>query len=189
MKVTEHGVSDRVILVDEHDVAVGTCDKFEAHVTGVRHRAVSVVVFRADNAVLMQQRAAEKYHSPGLWSNSCCGHPRPGESPLDAARRRLIEEMGVDCALEFVATLAYRADVGAGLVEHEIDHLFVGRSDAVPSPAPSEVAAWRWVDADALLADLAARPSQYTVWCGLVLRAVLGRAATSADRVDLPAGA
>ena len=163
---------EQVILVDADDVPTGTMGKLAAHLDGVRHRAVSVLVYRGDGALLLQQRAEGKYHSPGRWSNSCCGHPRPGESTLDAARRRLREELGLDCALDHVGTLSYRAEVGEGLVEDEIDHLFVGRCDAEPTPNPDEVAAWRWAPVDAVLAELEADPSRYTPWCGLVLRAV-----------------
>ena len=170
MSVTE----EQVIVVDADDVPVGTMGKLAAHREGVLHRAVSVVVYRDDGRVLLQQRAEGKYHSPGRWSNSCCGHPRPGETALDAARRRLREELGLDCALRHAATLAYRAEVGAGLVEHEIDHVFVGRCDADPVANPEEVAAWRWAPLDAVLGEADGEPGRYTPWCTLVLRAVQG---------------
>jgi isopentenyl-diphosphate delta-isomerase len=165
---------EEVIVVDVDDVATGRMGKLAAHQTGVLHRAVSVLLFRGDGAVLLQQRAATKYHSPGLWSNTCCGHPRPGESTVDAARRRLREELGMDCALDHAATLTYRAEVAGaeGLVEHEIDHVFVGHTDAEPTANPDEVADWRWVPMDAFLADAAADPARYTPWSTLVVRAV-----------------
>jgi isopentenyl-diphosphate Delta-isomerase len=172
---------DEVIVVDAADVPTGTMGKLAAHREGVRHRAVSVVVYRPDGDMLLQQRAQGKYHSPGRWSNSCCGHPRPGETTLGAARRRLREELGLDCALRHAATLEYRATVGEGLVEHEIDHVFVGLCDGEPVANPEEVGAWRWAPADAVMAELEAHPERYTPWCALVLRAVEGESAEAGD--------
>jgi isopentenyl-diphosphate delta-isomerase len=184
----EGGDEEEVIVVDADDVPTGRMGKLAAHRAGVRHRAVSVLLFRGDGAMLLQQRAASKYHSPGLWSNTCCGHPRPGESTVDAARRRLREELGLDCALDHAATLTYRAEVGGreGLVEHEIDHVFVGRTEADPVPEPHEVADWRWVPVDAFLADAAADPTRYTAWSTLVVRAVAD-AGAAAPPIDRPA--
>ncbi len=163
---------ERVILVDAHDAERGTEEKLRAHRDGALHRAFSVLVVNGRGEVLLQRRAAGKYHCGGLWSNTCCGHPRPGETTLDAARRRLREEMGLDCALDHVATLTYRAELDAGLVEHEIDHVFVGRCDAEPVANPEEVASWRWIPVDEFLADAEADPSRYTAWCALVTRAI-----------------
>jgi isopentenyl-diphosphate Delta-isomerase len=179
--------AEEVIVVDAADVPVGTMGKLAAHRDGVRHRAVSVVVYRSDGQVLLQQRAEGKYHSPGRWSNSCCGHPRPGETSLAAARRRLREELGMECALHHAATLEYRATVGAGLVEHEIDHVFVGRCDAEPEANPDEVGAWRWAPVAATLAEAEATPSRYTPWCALVLRAA-DAAESGESTVDRLAG-
>jgi isopentenyl-diphosphate delta-isomerase len=122
-----------------------------------------VFVFDAAGRLLLQQRARGKYHSAGLWSNTCCGHPRPGEETAAAAARRLHEEMGVGCPLEPTGSFTYRAPVGE-LVEHEIDHVFVGRFDGAPQPDAREVAAWRWVDPAELAMDLAARPERYSAW-------------------------
>jgi isopentenyl-diphosphate Delta-isomerase len=121
--------ADDVILVDEHDRALGTMAKLAAHQRGLRHRAISVIVRDRDNRLLLQQRAATKYHSGGLWTNTCCSHPRPGEDTLEAARRRLREEMGVACELQLLFSTHYRADVSRGLIEDEIVHVFGGRFD------------------------------------------------------------
>ena len=143
-------MSDYVVLVDEEDRVVGTEEKLRAHLTSARHRAVSVVLCSPDGRMLMQQRSASKYHSPGLWSNTCCGHPRPGEPTADAARRRLAEEMGVACALLPASRLTYFVDVGGGLIEHELNHVFVGEFDGVPHPNIQEVAHWVWADRNRL---------------------------------------
>src|SRR5689334_21695042 len=119
--------ADQVILVDADDRPLGTMAKLEAHRRGLRHRAVSVIVRDGKNRLLLQQRAAVKYHSPGLWTNTYCSHPRPGEAAIDAARRRLAEEMGVACALSFLFSTHYRADVPGGLIEDEVVHVFGGR--------------------------------------------------------------
>ena len=142
---------EQVILVDADDDEIGISPKLRAHETGELHRAVSVFVFDADGRVLLQRRAAGKYHSAGLWSNTCCGHPRPGETARAAALRRLREEMGVECALEPRGSFSYRAILGNGLVEHEIDHLFVGTFQGSPAPDASEVAEWRWMDLNDVL--------------------------------------
>ncbi|HKJ92285.1 MAG TPA: isopentenyl-diphosphate Delta-isomerase, partial [Longimicrobiales bacterium] len=138
----------RVVLVDGDDRVVGVEEKWNAHLLGRLHRAFSVFVVRADGALLLQRRAPGKYHSGGLWSNAACGHPQPNEDVARAARRRLREEMGIDCALEPVSVFRYRASVGGRLSEHELDHVFVGRCEdgAVPAPDPAEVVGWRWVD-------------------------------------------
>jgi isopentenyl-diphosphate delta-isomerase len=163
---------NRVVLVDADDRPIGVEEKWNAHLLGRLHRAFSVVVIRDDGALLLQRRAPGKYHSGGLWSNTACGHPAPNEDVADAARRRLAEEMGVDCALEPVSTFMYRGDVGGLLMEHELDHLFVGRCGAalVPEPDALEVAGWRWVDPGQLARDLARQPDRFTIWLAPVLR-------------------
>lgn len=159
-----HGVEDEVILVDERDRQLGTAPKLAAHRTGALHRAVSVFITDGHGDVLLQQRAAGKYHSPGLWSNTCCGHPRPGEDVRAAGSRRLLEEMGIVCELEAAGQFQYRADFGDGLSEHEIDHVYVGRWHARPHPDPQEVGAWRWVQVADLEAELEANPGAFTAW-------------------------
>lgn len=155
---------EQVVLVSELDEIVGKAHKLEVHRTGQLHRAFSVLVLDDRGRVLLQRRAAMKYHSPRLWSNTCCGHPRPGERTADAAERRLREEMGISCELVPVRKFTYRADLGAGLVEHEIDHVFIGRTTEAPRPDSAEVEAWRWLDTDELRMWLKLRPENFTAW-------------------------
>jgi len=156
--------TDEVILVDAHDRATGTIAKLEAHRQGLRHRALSVIVRDRNQRLLLQQRAPGKYHSGGLWTNTCCSHPRPGEETIDAAHRRLGEEMGFTCPLTLLFSTHYRAEVSNGLIEDEIVHVFGGRFDGVPNPDPLEVSAWCWKNAEEVAGDVDARPHLYTVW-------------------------
>lgn len=163
-----------VVLVDESDRPVGVCEKQLAHTRGVLHRAISVFIFDSSGErMLIQQRALDKYHSGGLWSNACCSHPAPGEDPMDAAHRRLSEELGFDCPLDFAFAFTYRADVGPDLVEHEFDHVFVGRSDAPVNADPSEIAAVDWIPVTELLADVRQRPERYSTWLAIALPRVM----------------
>lgn len=155
---------DEVILVDFDDRPVGTAAKLAAHVSGELHRAFSVIVYDSTGRMLLQQRARSKYHSGGLWSNTCCSHPRPGEATEAAAHRRLVEEMGFDCHLERVHTFIYRAEFDNGLIEHEYDHVFIGRCDTEPRHDPNEVEAWRWIDPSTLEHEAANRPDRFTPW-------------------------
>jgi len=157
-------VIENVVLIDEADAALGEGEKLDVHRSGVLHRAFSVFAFSAAGELLLQRRALVKYHSGGLWTNTCCGHPRPGETTAAAARRRLGEELGVDCGeLRPAGTLRYRAEI-AGLVENELDHLLVTFVDGTPAPDPDEVADWRFVAPDELSAWIAERPSDFTAW-------------------------
>ena len=158
-----------MILVDASDREQGSAEKLDAHMRGLLHRAVSVLLFDSRGRTLLQKRAAGKYHSAGLWSNACCSHPRPGEETLAAARRRLREEMGVDAPLAHALSFVYRAEVGGGLVEHELDHVFVGRFEGEPRPDPAEVEAWEWRDAARLLSEVYAEPERYAPWLPLAL--------------------
>ncbi|HEU4455491.1 MAG TPA: isopentenyl-diphosphate Delta-isomerase, partial [Longimicrobium sp.] len=160
---------------DERDREVGLAPKLEAHERGLLHRAFSVFVLNGRGELLLQRRAAGKYHCGGLWTNSCCGHPRPGEPVAAGARRRLREEMGIDCEMTPAGTFVYRADVGGGLVEHEYDHVFLARHDADPSPDPAEADAWRWAPVDAVIAEAEASPAAFTPWFVLALREVMQR--------------
>jgi isopentenyl-diphosphate delta-isomerase len=157
-------VLERVVLVDAEDRELGTAAKLDAHRSGSLHRAFSVFVFDRNGRLLLQQRALSKYHSGGLWANACCSHPRPGEAVLEAARRRLREELGVSCTLEPVFGFVYRASLDNGLIEHEYDHVLVGRFEGTPEPDPREVADWRWAEPAELAADLAANPGRYAAW-------------------------
>ena len=156
--------ADQVILVDAHDRPLGTMGKFAAHQQGVRHRALSVIVRDRHNRLLLQRRAAGKYHSGGLWTNTCCSHPRPGEETIDAAHRRLTEEMGIACPLTFLFSTHYRADVSNGLIEDELVHVFGGSFDGTPQPDPLEVSDWCWKAADEVAREVEQRPELYTVW-------------------------
>lgn len=160
---------ERVVLVDEKDVALGSMEKWQAHAEGRLHRAFSIFVFRPDGALLLQRRARTKYHSGGQWSNTCCGHPRPGEAIAVAAHRRLREEMGFDCALSPAGAFAYRADVGNGLLEHEYDHVLVGTADVTPSPDANEVDEVRWISVADLRFELQTAPASFTPWLQIAL--------------------
>jgi isopentenyl-diphosphate Delta-isomerase len=153
-----------VELVDDEDRPVGTAEKLDAHRRGLRHRAISVIVWNGRGELLLQQRAAGKYHSAGLWTNACCGHPRPGEGAALAAGRRLAEELGITCPLTPLFRTHYRADVGNGLIEDEIVHAFGGHYEGVVCAAASEVQDICWLAPSALAADLATRAGAYTVW-------------------------
>ena len=161
---------DLVVLVDENDRAIGEAPKLEAHERGLLHRAVSLLLRDRNGRFLLQRRADVKYHSGGLWSNTCCGHPRPGESNESAALRRLRAEMGIlECNIRRVSSFLYRTAVGNGLVEHEVDHVLIGEWSGEPVPDPNEVAEWRWISESALYADLAVNPGRYTPWLAGVL--------------------
>lgn len=164
---------EHVILVDRNDLEVGTLEKLEAHRQGRLHRAFSVFLFNSKNEMLLQQRAMDKYHSAGLWSNSCCSHPRPGEQTDTAAKRRLQEEMGITCALEKAFDFIYRVEFANDLIEHELDHVFIGRFDGHVKPAPAEVMAHRWVAAEQVKKNVETAPEKYTIWFRLVLEKVM----------------
>ncbi len=167
---------DQVVLVDADGTPTGTADKLEVHLApGMLHLAISVFVFDDVSRLLLQRRSPHKYHFGGLWSNTCCTHPVPSETPAEAARRRLAEEMGIEAAMRQAGTFSYRAeDVASGLVEHEVDHVLIGRHDGDPDPDPDEVSDWRWVTLADLAADLATRPTAYTPWLVPALSLVTG---------------
>jgi isopentenyl-diphosphate delta-isomerase len=155
---------NNVIVVNERDEWLGVMEKMAAHREGVLHRAVSVFILNNKNELLLQQRAAEKYHSGGLWTNTCCSHPLPGESTLAAAHRRLKQEMGFDTNLEPIFTLRYKADVGDGLTENEYDHMFVGRYNDAPLLNPEEAMAYQYLPIDAVAQWLKEKPQEFTAW-------------------------
>jgi isopentenyl-diphosphate delta-isomerase len=162
-------VAEQLILVDSVDREVGVGDKLKTHLDGRLHRAFSIFVFDGDGRLLLQQRARTKYHSGGLWSNTACGHPRPGEQTLAAAHRRLREEMGFDCELREAFKFLYRAELDNQLVEHECDHVFIGRYEGDPSPDPSEVEGWRWIDTKELHGEFRCSPQDYTYWLKVMM--------------------
>lgn len=155
---------ERVVLVDEQDRETGASEKLAAHAAGKLHRAFSIFVFNSERQLLLQRRAKSKYHSGGLWSNTCCGHPRPGEATVEAARRRLREEMNFDCELRAAFEFLYRAQFENKLIEHEYDHVFVGEFAGVVVPNEAEVENCRWTTLVELRHDLSVRPGEYTYW-------------------------
>jgi isopentenyl-diphosphate Delta-isomerase len=155
---------DQVILVDVNDVQVGVEDKLRAHREGKLHRAFSVFVVNAHGEMLLQRRALDKYHSGGLWSNTCCSHPRPGETTAAAAHRRLREEMGFDCTLSPLYRFVYRAELDGGMIEHECDTVLIGVHNDDPAPDPVEVSDWRWISPVDLAQELAEHPDRFTFW-------------------------
>jgi isopentenyl-diphosphate delta-isomerase len=155
---------EEVVLVDAEDRPLGVAGKLAAHRRNLRHRAISALVFDPQGRMLVQQRARAKYHSPGLWSNACCTHPRRGEDPVAAAARRLREEMGIAPPLVFAGLFSYQAQVGDGMWENEIVHVFAGVHDGEVRPDSDEVEAFDWRDVAALRADIAAHGERYTPW-------------------------
>lgn len=157
-------MSGQVILVDERDQEIGVADKLAAHRDGQLHRAFSVFIFNPMGEMLLQKRSLKKYHSGGLWSNACCSHPRPGETLAAAAARRLEEELGIKCRLKKAFDFIYLARVDNNLVEHEFDHVYVGRYRGELNPNPDEVAEYRWIGAEELKWELLRRPKNFTIW-------------------------
>ena len=161
-------MEEQVILVNEKDEPIGLMGKMEAHEKGLLHRAFSVFIFNSKQEVLLQQRAACKYHSPNLWTNTCCSHPRAGETNQQAGERRLQEEMGLQVPLREVFSFIYKAPFDNGLTEHEYDHVLVGYSDAQPQINPEEVASWKWLSLEAIKEDILQAPEQYTAWFKII---------------------
>lgn len=155
---------EEVILVDAEDRMLGVAPKLAAHREARLHRAFSVMIHGPGGRLLMQKRHINKYHSGGLWTNACCGHPRPGESVAAAARRRLAEEMGIACALVPLTVTAYRAELDAGMTEHEVVHVFAGIHAGAVRPDPHEADGYDWLLAEELRSDLARAPRRYTAW-------------------------
>ena len=166
-------MDEMVILVDKHDNQLGLMEKIEAHKKAVLHRAFSVFILNDNNELLIQQRALSKYHSPALWTNTCCSHPRNGESVLDAGTRRLNEEMGFETELYSLLSFIYRAQFDNGLTEHEFDHVLFGYYNDDPSINKLEVMDWKWVNLDFLKNDMenqAYRLKIKTLYAGAFLR-------------------
>lgn len=159
---------EMVVLVNENDEKIGLMPKMEAHQKGVLHRAFSVFIFNDKNELLLQQRALDKYHSPGLWTNTCCSHQRDGEGNLEAGSRRLEEEMGFSTALKEVGSFIYIAPFDNGLTEHELDHIMVGHYNDKPKVNPEEVASYKWMELDDIKVDIALHPEDYTEWFKII---------------------
>ncbi len=172
-----------VVLVDENDREIGVEEKIKAHENGGRlHRAISVFVFNSKGELLLQRRALSKYHAPGLWANTCCSHPRPGESAEQAAKRRLKEEMGFTCELKEIFSLIYKAHVGNGLTEHEYDHVFLGFWEGEPHPAPEEVCEWRWASVEEIEKDLKENPGKYAPWFRIIFPKVVDHLKSTSNK-------
>lgn len=174
MTVDTLAYTDYVVLVDEHNNQTGLMEKYEAHRKGLLHRAFSVLIMNSKGEMLLQQRALDKYHSGGLWTNTCCSHPKDGESVMDAAHRRLKEEMGFDCELEERTRFIYKAQLDNDLLEHELDFILTGVFDGTPIPNPNEVNDYKWVSVDELRNDVLVNPRSYTAWFKIILGEYIG---------------
>lgn len=157
-------LEEKVILVDTSDRQIGVAEKLQAHRDGSLHRAFSIFVLNSQGQLLLQKRAKHKYHSGGLWTNTCCSHPRDAETTVLAAHRRLQEEMGFDCELREIFSFIYQASLDNDLTEYEFDHVFLGYSDRQPILNPEEAEDWKWIDLKTLQADIKQHPEFYTYW-------------------------
>jgi len=154
----------KVILVDEKDRELGTMEKMEAHQKGILHRAFSVFIFNSKGEMLLQKRASSKYHSPNLWTNTCCSHPRINENTNDAANRRLMEEMGMKCQLDYAFNFIYKVKLDQGMYEHELDHVFIGKTNTLPAINKSEVNDYQYQTPTYISEQIKANPTAYTEW-------------------------
>ena len=161
-------MEEKVILVDEQDNLIGLMEKLEAHQKALLHRAFSVFILNDKGEIMLQQRAANKYHSPNLWTNTCCSHPREGETTIEAGKRRLQEEMGFVTELSEVLSFIYKAPCDNGLTEHELDHILIGYYNNSPIINPDEVSSWRWESPKNIKADITKHPHQYTEWFKII---------------------
>jgi len=163
-------MEEQVILVDKDDKPIGLMNKMEAHEKALLHRAFSVFVFNEKGELMLQQRAAHKYHSPLLWANTACSHQREGESNVKAGRRRLQEEMGFSTELKEIFSFIYKAPFDNGLTEHEFDHVLIGRFDDEPKINPDEVASYKWMKLDDVKKDIESNPEIYTAWFKIIFK-------------------
>jgi len=163
---------DYLILVDLDDNQIGTMEKMQAHKKALLHRAISVFICNSNDEWLLQRRALNKYHSGGLWTNTTCSHPFPGELSIDAANRRLMEEMGMECDLLELFSFTYNAALDKGLTEHEYDHVFFGISDEIPKINAEEVMEWKYLSYNDLHQDMMLNPGNYTVWFKIIFERV-----------------
>ena len=160
---------EKVVLVDEQDNELGSMEKMEAHRKGVLHRAFSVLLFNSKGEVLLQKRSSTKYHSAGLWTNTCCSHPKPTESIQSAVRRRLKEEMGIDIQPEFAYKFLYKVALENELIEHELDHVYIGMFNNEPIINSTEVENWRFANLADIREDIRQNPKAYTYWFRLII--------------------
>lgn len=163
-------MKEYVILVDEQDNPIGSMEKIEAHQKALLHRAFSVFIFNNRGELMLQQRAKKKYHSPLLWTNTCCSHQKEGETSLKAGKRRLQEEMGFSCDLEEVFSFIYKAPFDNGLTEHELDHVMVGKYEEDPKINREEVEAFKWMPLKDVKKDIENKPELYTEWFKIIFR-------------------
>jgi isopentenyl-diphosphate delta-isomerase len=163
---------DFVILVDKHDNQTGTMEKLEAHKKGILHRAISVFIYNSKGELLIHRRSPDKYHSGGLWTNTCCSHPSPGESSIEAANRRLMEEMGLQAHLKEIFNFTYKQVLDNELTEHELDHVFTGITDEHPELNPEETSDWKYIGFEELKNDVEINPEKYTVWFKMIFEKV-----------------
>ena len=161
-------IEEQVILVNEQDEPIGLMNKMEAHEKAVLHRAFSVFILNDKNEVMLQQRAHHKYHSPLLWTNTCCSHQRAGETNIEAGKRRLFEEMGFQAELKELFHFIYKAPFDNGLTEHELDHVMIGYYTEAPIINPDEVESWKWMTIEAIKEDMIENPDTYTVWFKII---------------------
>ena len=161
-------IEEKVILVNENDEQIGLMPKMEAHEKALLHRAFSVFIFNNENELMLQQRALNKYHSPGLWTNTCCSHQRDGETNLEAGKRRLQEEMGFVTNLKETTSFIYKAPFDNGLTEHEYDHVMVGYYNDDPEVNPEEVASWKWASLEVVKVDIITQPHLDTEWVKII---------------------
>lgn len=166
-------MKEQLILVDEQDNETGTLDKLSVHEKGLLHRAFSVFVFNSKSELLLQQRADGKYHSGGLWSNTCCSHPIMGEEVLKTIQRRIKDEMGIQCEAEFKFKFIYKMAFENGLTEHELDYVYFARSDETPRPNPEEVKGWKYINLQELINNISSEPQDYSVWLKVCLPDVM----------------
>jgi isopentenyl-diphosphate delta-isomerase len=162
--------NDYVILVDEQDNEIGVMEKLRAHELGKLHRAFSVFIFNDKKELLLQQRAINKYHSGGLWTNTCCSHPSPNETIKDAAIRRLYEEMGMTCDLKIINNFIYKTEFENGLIEHEFDYILTGISKSTPQINKTEVESYKWQQISEIQNDINLNPNQFTTWFKIAIQ-------------------
>lgn len=163
---------ETVILVDAFDNEIGVMEKMEAHQKGLLHRAFSVFIFNSKNELLLQRRALSKYHSAGLWTNTCCSHPRPGEETLAAAKRRLMEEMGIEASLNLKTHFTYKTIFENDLIEHEFDYVFFGNAESNPIINLEEVDAYKWESVEKIRANMRKNPEEFTTWFKIAMEKI-----------------
>lgn len=166
-------MKEQLILVDEEDNETGAMEKLSVHQRGLLHRAFSVFIFNSKDELILQQRAEEKYHSAGLWSNTCCSHPVAGEEISNTIRRRMKEEMGLQCEVYFKFKFIYEIQFENGLTEHEYDHVYFGESDDIPVPDPAEVKDWRYISLEGLRKEISLNPQDFSEWLKICLPKVM----------------